>query len=566
MSGFEIAGVVLGAFPIAIEALDKYRELARMWGFWWEIRSAYQTCSLEVKFHRLSFRRNLQQLLLPMVADQEQIKRLLADPGGEEWHRDTVEQQLIDRLQDSYELYLEIIKQLQRTMQDLNTELAVDKAGVQDKLAAVKAPTDGHRRAFGRPNREYQLYRAKFAIGEARRKELFGELKDYNERLEKLLTTSDAIAQLTSKRSLSSTYSPHGTTRAIGHIWRHADRLHTALSKAWNCGCSRQHSASIFLQHRAATELEFLLLFLDHATNNVGIPTSWGSRQAKIKLVDPPTSSQPFRQITISTPAMPRSKPVTNANASVAVKNSDKIQDLCITLSSSPALDHSYGFLEDDHKRYHIYPSSIDESHMAANDPVTLDDLLRRKHQPSITRRQRYALALIIASSFVRLSDSAWLPSALWMRSDIAFPRDADNRSIILLDQPYIGRSWSDNENAPASQSKQGEDIPFLGIILLELCFGSLVEEHPRRQAYPFTDANLNQFFDQLVAVEWLRDVVDEAGPDFADAATWCLVGSRSLSTGDDWRRTLYEKVVQPLERCHSYLNPVTTSKERVID
>jgi hypothetical protein len=34
MSGFEIAGVVLATFPLIITALDKYREVAKTWGFW----------------------------------------------------------------------------------------------------------------------------------------------------------------------------------------------------------------------------------------------------------------------------------------------------------------------------------------------------------------------------------------------------------------------------------------------------------------------------------------------------------------------------------------------------
>jgi hypothetical protein len=134
MSGFEIAGVVLGAFPIAIVALEKYREVAKLWGFWWEIRSEYQKCSSEVKFHRLGFTRNLKQLLLPMVSDKAQVLRLLADPGGKDWREPNIAQQLEDRLQDSYELYFEIIQQLQRAMEELHEVLAVDKTDVQDKL------------------------------------------------------------------------------------------------------------------------------------------------------------------------------------------------------------------------------------------------------------------------------------------------------------------------------------------------------------------------------------------------------------------------------------------------
>lgn len=143
MSGFEIAGVVLGAFPVAIKALEKYREIGKLWGFWWEIRAQYTKCFNEVKYHRLSFSRNLKQLLLPMAADKTQIQRLLADPGGDEWREQGIAQQLEDRLQESYELYFELIQQLQRTMEELNKELAVDKEELQKQLANDKVSAIG---------------------------------------------------------------------------------------------------------------------------------------------------------------------------------------------------------------------------------------------------------------------------------------------------------------------------------------------------------------------------------------------------------------------------------------
>jgi hypothetical protein len=69
-----------------------------------------------------------------MVSDKAQILRLLADPGGKEWREQSIAQQLEDRLQDSYELYFEIIQQLQRAIEELHEVLAVEKTNVQSKL------------------------------------------------------------------------------------------------------------------------------------------------------------------------------------------------------------------------------------------------------------------------------------------------------------------------------------------------------------------------------------------------------------------------------------------------
>jgi hypothetical protein len=138
MSGFEIAGIVLGAFPLALEALENYRNVARTFGFWWEIRYEYQKCSSELKYHRLAFGRNLKLLLLPLVEDDGQIRQLLADPGGEGWKEPHVAKHLEGRLHDSYEIYLEIVSEMQRTMEKLNDELSVDKKGFQEKVTQSK--------------------------------------------------------------------------------------------------------------------------------------------------------------------------------------------------------------------------------------------------------------------------------------------------------------------------------------------------------------------------------------------------------------------------------------------
>jgi hypothetical protein len=59
-----------------------------------------------------------------------------------------------------------------------------------------------------------------------------------------------------------------------------------------------------------------------------------------------------------------------------------------------------------------------------------------------------------------------------------------------------------------------------------------------------------------MAAIEWLREVGDEAGPDYAGAVEWCLMGSRTLADGRKWRGAFYENVIKPLERCNEYLNP----------
>jgi hypothetical protein len=206
MSGIEVAGLVLGAFPIAIWALERYRDVARVMGFWYEIRLEYQRSISELKYHRLSFIRNLKQLLLPLVQEDAQLQCLINDPAGDSWKNVEIQKALEWRLKDSYGLYLEILSEMQRVMQELNEELAVDSEAVQSKAHEGKGPKSKIatatklRQSLDRSNRTYQTFRVKFSLGAQKRTQFFADLQKYNDRLEKLMTSSDVVSKLEDNR------------------------------------------------------------------------------------------------------------------------------------------------------------------------------------------------------------------------------------------------------------------------------------------------------------------------------------------------------------------------------
>ena len=144
------------------------------------------------------------------------------------------------------------------------------------------------------------MYRLKFSIGEEKRKKLFAELKEYNERLEKLLTTSDVLAQLESKHGALPNTAKATIDSAVAHFWRHTDRLYKILCQAWTCSCASNHRAKIMLQHRSFINLEFVLLFLGSASTCDANQVPWRMRETKVKMIDPPPSQTLYTAITIA--------------------------------------------------------------------------------------------------------------------------------------------------------------------------------------------------------------------------------------------------------------------------
>ena len=134
MSGIEVAGLLLGAFPLLISALEHYRQGAEVLEDWWHIRKEYNKCKNEIKVQELAFEDNLERFLLPLIVDDHEIAALIAEPGGIKWKDTKLEDKLKRRLPKSYDLFLDTIYDIKSTMDDLNEELGLGREAFQEGL------------------------------------------------------------------------------------------------------------------------------------------------------------------------------------------------------------------------------------------------------------------------------------------------------------------------------------------------------------------------------------------------------------------------------------------------
>lgn len=232
-------------------------------------------------------------------------------------------------------------------------------------------------------------------------------------------------------------------------------------------------------------------------------------------------------------------------------KSGEHIQSLCSTLARDTTPSRCIGYMEDDDIRYYLYS---DEYSGSRRSEVQLSQILFGEIRPALSRRQRYHLALTLASSFVQLKDSPWM-QASWGKECVYFARgESDN--FLFLDAPYITHNFNPSVPTTLAGQRGGHDIvsgiACLGIILLELCFNSPIEHHPTRARLPPADEHTRSAFDLIAAMEWLKEVEGEAGSDYTEAVQWCISGCRTLPGDGSWRRTMVEKVVVPLEKATS--------------
>ena len=118
MSGFEIAGLLLGAFPLAIEGIKAYSSGIKTMKLMKDYKQILREFARELRVEKCKFD-NLCLELLSEFVSPKRLKRMIADPGAAEWNDTCFKQQLKSRLgpaDDTLENWLLIATQLKETL------------------------------------------------------------------------------------------------------------------------------------------------------------------------------------------------------------------------------------------------------------------------------------------------------------------------------------------------------------------------------------------------------------------------------------------------------------------
>ncbi|KAH7324281.1 hypothetical protein B0I35DRAFT_475541 [Stachybotrys elegans] len=607
MSGLEIVGVVLGAFPLIIAGLEQWRDVAKVGGFFWQIRKEYTKCRRDVQFYELMYKRNLKELLLPAISDADHVSRLVNSPGGQDWADEQLQLQLKARLQESFDLYMDNIQRINETVEELRKELSFDKSAVQEKVATTpevkkrrasvpeSAPRSS-RLSTAKSRINYEAFRVKFSFNESVRNELFDQLKECNTRLEQLLKTSDKMAALQHTEEPVPAKRTHSLEVIFKKAWKHSALLFSALQKAWQCPCRKHHVAHLRLEHRTMSDMRFELL-LSSAPNAAKTAPEWlwkeieyanlpgcaGSKgiwsaPSKSGQSDPVGSfEQSLEQSLVLTEAgrerqssvssIPSititqeivKKKVTFASSENADLNLeidvmiDPSINLCRLLSENE--DHCFGIVGYEDQTYHLHPfSQINPANTYK--PISLDFILSEEFVGYMSRRQRYSIALLLASSVAQLRFTPWIKTNLTKHDVLFFPRETDDMGDIHY-EPFIRQSFDTAKTRVRSSEAESCNFYSLGIILLELCFGRRLEDHPMRKKHPAGTGEEKMAFDLMVALKWSCSVRDEGGDDYAAAVKWCFTGANE--DAGSWRGDVIDNVIRPLERCQEHFKAAAT-------
>ena len=148
MSGIEIVALVVGVFPLAISALEHYKDVHNARDLLGRFESEDRKTLDDIRDEKLFFHLNLEEVLLSNreqgAFEEDDFERLLGDPTGARWKDENIQCALEDRLGQTYSRFVEIAASLHTLLSRLLPILISDKpylqARMKTKIVSLQTP------------------------------------------------------------------------------------------------------------------------------------------------------------------------------------------------------------------------------------------------------------------------------------------------------------------------------------------------------------------------------------------------------------------------------------------
>jgi hypothetical protein len=130
MSGAEIAGFVLGSFPLLISAAEHYREGFEPLRKWKRFRTEFIGFIDAIDIEKQIYNNMLERFLLSADVPDEELQLFLTKPKYDGWKREDLVSALQKRLGSSYGVYMSTVRKMDELMDELKDVLSLKNGEV----------------------------------------------------------------------------------------------------------------------------------------------------------------------------------------------------------------------------------------------------------------------------------------------------------------------------------------------------------------------------------------------------------------------------------------------------
>ncbi|KAI0803735.1 hypothetical protein GGR55DRAFT_385661 [Xylaria sp. FL0064] len=572
MSGFEIAGIVLGAVPLLISALEHYGDALSTLNKWRKYERELRSLVRNLDTERVKLQNVCEKLLVGIVPES-QIEAMIKDPMGGLWKEEKIQARVQSRLWESYGSFEDTISDIKRATDEMNQRI--------ERQSGRKAST---------------LKRTIFSLNRAQYDDL-------------ILVIREGVANLENLTDRNIELEPARRVRCQGKLFKvlrtMSKGLYHALKSSLDCACT--HDISLKLEKRSQItlsddcdmvigDLTFRIAFSSQSASGAIDELSQGKEWEEM-LAKRKTDKKPQQHKTESIPVQPRKgkpkksvsfagslgttsstitmtelQPVSQSAdirasiqtlsigvASIGLYDLDVITSLCekIRRAQKQVQVTTYGMVVDHSPQgtatYTLHPiPAPNHENTRCWSVVSLRQILEQKDTSIyLSYQDRLHLAVIISSSILQLHGSPWLSRTI-SSGDIFF---IQNKDFPIYDQPFVMKSL------PVDSSGSGNEYsgaPFprnpalvaLGVLLIELIQGKTIDllRTPQEEAFSH-----NRLLQDYMTVKRLLQEVRMASSNYAAAVTRCVDGdfhSDGLTLDNDKLcEGVYSGIVALLER-----------------
>lgn len=131
MSGFEIAGIVLGVFPLIQESAKGLRSVFSGAKTWWRFEREFESLVATIELECIKYSQNLEILLAEVDISEDDKDRLQNDSTCTLWYDTHIQVQLKQKIQQRYyDWFMKQLNEIHSTLNSLHDLLRNGKVGI----------------------------------------------------------------------------------------------------------------------------------------------------------------------------------------------------------------------------------------------------------------------------------------------------------------------------------------------------------------------------------------------------------------------------------------------------
>ncbi|KAF2821597.1 hypothetical protein CC86DRAFT_458775 [Ophiobolus disseminans] len=551
MSGFEIAGVVLGSLPLLVVALEHYSDGVSTIQSMRKYETIFEYLHASLATSLAIYRNSLEELLSPLALSDSQLFCLLEDIDQHAWDDPDLIKGIRSRLGNSYVPFKSSIKQLHKKVNLFGHKLQLDEKLKPSWVSDVGVvDTQARTNFFRNP-----LNRIRGGFKSDKYRQLLSSLQDDIDRIASLTSGAMALEPLRFDRRRKA------NTAYRKYCREYAEHLYASLNSRWSspCACHCIHEANLRLSlHKDDTKraVQFhLVLSSEMGLEASSAPWSW-------RAVDVEPSVVANTLLVPHTQAIPQivvpSTFDVQASWTQCVVQATRIEDLCELLKNDHQTACCMGILDDMDVKHHVHAATLPKTSELLQQRTTLQEIIDHQSGTKFNIKQKCSIALVLANAVLQLYDTPWLTGD-WSTKDISLFAQSQEPSV--ADQPYISKRFTSlNASTPHRSNHRiikNATVFALGVALLEVSHGQ-----PLR-TFALSDdlddqGNHTLWTDYLIADRLVEDIHKRELPNYANAARRCIhcnfEGTVYSLDDDDFRERFYQGVIVPLQKDYDYV------------